>query len=127
MAGSASNYLENKLIDHSLGTTTFTKPTSVYLALYTVSPSDSSSGTEATGGSYVRKVITFSASSSGSTVNNTSITFSTMPTANIVAIGIIDAITSGNLLYWANLASNRALIAGDSIVFPSGSVVVSLD
>ena len=67
MAGSASNYLENKLIDHSLGTTTFTKPTSVYLALYTVSPSDSSSGTEATGGSYVRKVITFSASSSGST------------------------------------------------------------
>ena len=127
MAGSASNYLENKLIDHSLGTTTFTKPTSVYLALYTVSPSDSSSGTEATGGSYVRKVITFSASSSGSTVNNTSITFSTMPTANIVAIGILDAITAGNLLYWATLASNRALIAGDSIVFPSGSVVVSLD
>ena len=69
MAGSASNYLENKLIDHSLGTTTFTKPTSVYLALYTVSPSDSSSGTEATGGSYVREVITFSASSSGSTSN----------------------------------------------------------
>lgn len=127
MAGSASNYLENKLIDHSLGTTTFTKPTSVYLALYTVSPSDSSSGTEATGGSYVRKVITFSASSSGSTVNNTSITFSTMPTANIVAIGIIDAITAGNLLYWATLASNRSLISGDSIVFPSGSVVVSLD
>lgn len=127
MAGSASNYLENKLIDHSLGTTTFTKPTSVYLALYTVSPSDSGSGTEATGGSYVRKVITFSASSSGSTSNNTSITFSTMPTANIVAIAILDALTAGNQLYWATLASNRSLTAGDSIVFPSGSVVVSLD
>lgn len=127
MAGSASNYLENKLINHSLGTTTFTKPTSVYLALYTVSPSDSSSGTEATGGSYVRKVIAFSSASSGSAVNSASITFSAMPTTNIVAIGIVDALTAGNQLFWATLASNRALIAGDSIVFPSGSVVVSLD
>ena len=71
MAGSASNYLENKLIDHSLGTTTFTKPTTVYAALYTVAPSDSSAGTEVTGGSYARQAITFSAASSGSTSNNT--------------------------------------------------------
>lgn len=127
MAGSASNYLENKLIDHSLGTTTFTKPTTVYAALYTVAPSDSSAGTEVTGGSYARQAITFSAASSGSTSNNTNVDFNTMPAVTVVSVAVLDASTAGNMLYHGTLTTNRTVSAGDSIRIASGALVISLD
>ena len=104
MAGSASDYLENKLIDHSLGTTTFTKPTTVYAALYTVAPSDSSAGTEVTGGSYARKTVTFGAASSGSASNNANVDFDGMPSCTVVAVAILNDPTAGNLLYWGTLS-----------------------
>lgn len=127
MAGSASDYLENKLIDHSLGTTTFSKPTTVYAALYTVAPSDSSAGTEVTGGSYGRQTITFGSASSGSASNNANVDFNGMPTCTVVAVGILDNSTSGNLLYWGTLASSRSVTSGDSIRIASGALTVSLD
>ena len=34
-----STYLGNKLLDHSLGSTSFTMPANVYVALYTATPS----------------------------------------------------------------------------------------
>ena len=43
---SKSNYLENKLLDHALGTTAFTQPTNQYLALHTADPTDAASGAE---------------------------------------------------------------------------------
>jgi hypothetical protein len=127
MAGSASNYLENKLIDHSLGTTTFTKPTTVYAALYTVAPSDSSAGTEVTGGSYARQAITFSAASSGSTSNNTNVDFNTMPAVTVVSVAVLDDPTAGNMLYHGTLTTNRTVLDGDSIRIASGALVISLD
>jgi hypothetical protein len=127
MAGSASNYLENKLIDHSLGTTTYTKPSAVYVALYTASPSDTGGGTEVTGGSYVRKVVTFSAASSGSAASNTSVNFTSMPACTVVAIGILDSLTSGNLLYWGTLSSSRVVASGDTVSITSGNLTVTLD
>jgi hypothetical protein len=45
MAGNLTNYLENKLIDHFLGTTSYTMPADVYVALFTVAPSDAAGGT----------------------------------------------------------------------------------
>lgn len=127
MAGSASDYLENKLIDHSLGTTTFTKPTTVYAALYTVAPSDSTAGTEVTGGSYGRQTITFGAASSGSASNNTNVDFTNMPTCTVVAVAILDASTSGNLLYWGTLTTSRSVTSGDAVRISSGALTVSLD
>ena len=131
MAGSASNYLENNLIDHALGTTTFTKPTTVYAALYTVAPTDtttgSSAGVEVTGGSYARQTITFSAASSGSASNNTNVDFNTMPAATVVAVAVLDASTAGNVLFWGTLTTNRTVTAGDSIRIASGALVISLD
>ena len=41
---SKSNYLENKILDHALGTTAFTQPTNQYLALHTADPTDAASG-----------------------------------------------------------------------------------
>jgi hypothetical protein len=127
MAGNLSNYLENKLLDHFLGTTSYTMPTPVYVGLYTVAPSDSSAGTEVTGGSYARQTATFSAASSGATSNAANIDFTNMPSATVVAIGISDALTSGNLLVWGTLTANKSLDAGDTLRIATGDLDISID
>lgn len=127
MAGNLSNYLENKVLDHFLGTTAYTMPTTVYVALYTVAPSDTGGGTEATGGSYARQVSTFSASSGGATSNATNVDFVSMPASTIVAIGVHDALTAGNLLVWGTLSSNKALDAGDTLRIATGDLDISID
>lgn len=127
MAGNLSNYLEDKLIDHFLGTTTFTKPSAVYVALYTVAPTDAGGGTQVTGGSYARQVATFTASSGGATSNDSNIDFANMPAATVVAVGIFDALTSGNLLLWGTLTTNKTTDAGDTLRIATGDLDISID
>lgn len=127
MAGNLSNYLENKLIDHFLGTAAYTMPTTIYVALYSVAPTDSGGGTQLTGGSYARQLATFSASSSGATSNSSNIDFTGMPAATTVAIGIFDAITSGNLLLWGTLTTNKTTDAGDTLRIATGDLDISID
>ena len=127
MAGNLTNYLENKLLDHFLGTATYTKPTDVYIGLYTVAPSDSSSGTEVSGGSYARQAATFSSASGGATSNSSNIDFTNMPACTVVAIGISDALSSGNLLLWGTLSSNKSLDSGDTLRISSGDLDISID
>lgn len=127
MAGNLSNYLENKLIDHFLGTTTFTKPSAVYVALFTVAPNDAGGGTEVTGGSYARQTATFTAAASGATSNDANIDFVNMPAAITVAIGIFDALTSGNLLLWGTLTANKTTDAGDTLRIATGDLDISID
>ena len=62
-----SDYLELKVLDHVLGTTSYTMPSAVYLGLSTGSFGDDNSGTELTGNNYSRKVITFASAASGTT------------------------------------------------------------
>ena len=127
MAGNLTNYLENKLIDHFLGTTTYTKPTTVYVGLFTVTPGEAGGGTEVTGGSYARQAATFGAASSGATTNSANIDFTGMPAATTVAIGIFDASTSGNMLLYGALTTNKTTDAGDTLRIATGSLSVSID
>lgn len=127
MAGNLTNYLEDKLIDHFLGTTTYTKPAAVYIGLFTVAPSDAGGGTEVTGGSYARQAATFSAASSGATSNNSNVDFTGMPAATTVAIGIFDASTSGNMLLYGTLTTNKTTDAGDTLRIATGDLDISID
>ena len=127
MAGNLSNYLENKLIDHFLGTTSFTAPAAVYVGLYTVAPDDTGGGTQVTGGSYARQTATFTASASGATSNSANIDFAGMPAATVVAIGIFDASTAGNLLLWGTLTVNKTTDAGDTLRIATGDLDISID
>jgi hypothetical protein len=127
MAGNLTNYLENKLIDHFLGTASYTMPTDVYVALFTVAPSDAGGGTEVTGGSYARQVATFTAASSGATSNDTNVDFTGMPAATTVAIGIFDNITSGNMLLYGTLTTNKTTDAGDTLRIATGDLDISID
>lgn len=125
MPGSLTNYAEDKLLDHILGTTSYTRPT-VYLALYTTAPTESSSGTEVTGGSYVRKAVSFTASSSGASSNSSNVDFTGMPACTVVAVGVLDALTSGNLLLYAALSVSKAVLANDTFRISAGDLDVSL-
>lgn len=99
---SFSDYLENKLLEHVVGKTSFTMPT-VYVALYTVAPTDAGSGTEADYTSYARVQTAGSDwgnAASGAIANAAAITFPqcTGGSNTIVAFGLLDAASGGNLL-----------------------------
>jgi hypothetical protein len=134
MAGSKSDFLENEILDHVLGAAAYSAPATVYAALFTSSPSDAGGGTEVATGSYARVAITnnatnWPAAAGGSKSNGTAITFPTA-TANwgtIVAVGIFDASTAGNLLFWATLTNSRTVFTSDVLTFPAGSFIVTED
>lgn len=123
---SASDYLEEKLLEHSLGVHSYTMPTNVYMALYTATPSDTGGGTQVSGSGYARQAITFGEYSAGSIANTNEITFTASGGSfgTVVAFGIFDASTSGNLLYWSTITST-AVADGESLVFAVGQVTIS--
>jgi hypothetical protein len=127
MAGNLTNFLENKLIDHFLGTASYTMPADVYVGLFTVTPGEAAGGTEVTGGSYARQTATFTAAASGATSNDTNIDFTGMPAATTVAIGIFDASTSGNMLLYGSLTTNKTTDAGDTLRIATGDLDISID
>jgi hypothetical protein len=112
-----SDHTAQGLLNHITGTAPIFAEPSAYLALFTTAPtSDSGSGAtevSTSGTAYARVLTTGSwATSSGSgpsTIQtNAQITFATATGAGwgtIVAWGLYDAITSGNLLYWDWLGS----------------------
>jgi len=128
MADAKSNYLERKLLDHALGTTSFTMPTDVYISLHTASPLDDASGAEVAGGSYARQVCNFAAAdtSGGTTTadNSDEITFENLPSATITHLGIWDNSSSGNLLYYGALSASKAVTSGDTLTFAVGAISV---
>lgn len=141
-----SDYLENKLIDALFRGQSFTFPTTVYAALYTANPTDSSAGTEVTGGSYARVAITCSTANfagtqsagsttassgtSGTTSNNIVITFPA-PTANwgtVTGVALMDASTSGNVLVYGALSTSKVVNSGDAApTFPAAALSYQID
>lgn len=123
-----SNYLENALINGTLRATTYTAPATVYVGLYTSDPTDANTGTEVSGGSYSRTAVTFGAPSNGVSLNNAAVEF---PQASgswgtVGWIGILDASTSGNLLYHTPLDIAKTIDSGDIFKIAVGSLSVTL-
>lgn len=126
-----SDYLENKLIDHIFRAASFTKPTGLYVALFTSVPTDTGGVEVGAGLGYARVQVGpgdtsweatqggTSGNSSGTgglTQNAADIVFGT-PTANwgtILGFGIYDASTGGNLLIAGTLSAGKAVNLGDA-------------
>ena len=128
MAG-FSDYLEDKVLDHVFGGVAYTQPTK-HVALYTVAPTDTGGGTEVTGGSYARQTGAFTVSGTNPTTaaNSSAIEYPTA-TANygtVVAVGIFDALSSGNLLAYANLTTSKVVSTGDVFRFNAGDLDITL-
>jgi len=123
-----SNYLENALINAVLRNTSYTSPTTVYVALFTSDPTDAGSGTEVSGGSYARTSVTFGSPSNGVTTSNADCTFpqATASWGTVSHIGLYDASTSGNLLFHTPLDTSKTIDSGDIFKIASGSLTVTL-
>lgn len=132
MAGSKSDYLENAFLDHLYGGTTLTPPATIYIALFTVAPTDSGGGTEVFGGSYVRKAVTnnttnFPNAVSGSKSLHIAQTFVTATGSwgTVVAFAYFDASTAGNMLHYGDLTASKTIGSGDSATFAADAIVVT--
>ena len=123
-----SNYLENALINATLRNTSYTSPTTVYVGLYTSDPTDANSGTEVSGGSYARTSVTFGAPSNGVSTNSGAVEFpqATGSWGTVGWIGLLDASTSGNLLYHTALDTSKTIDNGDIFKIAIGSLSVTL-
>lgn len=125
----ASDYLELKILEHTLGISSYTAPTTTYLALFTSDPTDAGTGTEVSGGSYARQSISWNTPASGATTNSADVTFP-QATANygtVTHIGIYDASSAGNLLYHGSLSASKSVEENDTFIVEAGDLSVSLD
>lgn len=124
-----SNYLENQLLDHVLRNVSYTSPTTVYVGLYTSDPADDNSGTEVSGGSYARQILSVTTASGGIVTSSADVTFpqATASWGTISHIGLLDAITSGNLLMHTALTTSKTIDSGDVLKISTGSLTANLD
>ena len=128
MASEYSTYLQNAIINATLRNTSYTSPAAVYVALSTTTITAGGSITEVSGGSYARQAVTLSSPSSGATANSANVVF---PTATgswgtITDIGVYDAATGGNLLYFTPLTVSKTITSGDIFQISTGNLTVSL-
>ena len=135
----ASNYLENKVLDHVLTATAYTQPGTRYLALFTNTSTNAAANLEAgtltdeistSGTAYSRKAVTFAAASSGSSATNATVTFdaATASWGTVTHIAIMDGGTAGagNVLFYGAVTTSKLIESGDTFQVSSGNLTVSL-
>lgn len=146
MAGSMTDVWEKKFLDLIFRNTgaSATAPmgldtTNVWIALFTVAPTDSTTGTEVTGGTYARVAVVRTGAGWNAatgvlalTDNTNIITFATA-TANwgtVVAFGICSSLAgalSTDLIYWGDLTISKTISNGDTATFAAGAIDITQD
>lgn len=147
MAGSLSDVWEKKVLDLIFRNTaaSATTPagldaTNVWVALFTAVPTDSTVGTEVSGGAYARVAVarsgtpgwTAAAGTTATTDNTAVITFAT-PSANwgtVTAFGICNSLAgalSTDLIFWGDLTVSKTVNSGDTVTFAAGALDVTCD
>jgi len=135
----ASNYTENKLLDHSLrySSAPYTGASTLYLGLFKSTTNEATTtanleaGTltdEVSGNGYSRQTVTFAAASSGTSASNLTATFTASGGSwgTITHVAVIDNSTSGNVLYAGVLNASKTIADGDSFQIASGNLTISL-
>lgn len=140
-----SDYVENKVVDLLLRGQTFSPPATVYVGLSTSACSDSSVGTEVSGGSYARAAVTSnltnwagtqgagttvaSSGTGGLTSNNVAIPFAT-PSAGwglVTHWFLIDSLAAGtNILVCKALTVSKTINSGDTVSFAIASLTLTV-
>jgi hypothetical protein len=134
-----TNYLDQKITQLLFSNTTYTIPTTWYIALSTTTPVQGASPnfTEPGTGAYARVAVTNNTTNWGSITseptsgytqqNNTAITF---PTATgswgtITYFGIYDASTAGNLVGFGALTTSQTISTGVQASFAIGALTIT--
>ncbi len=119
-----SNYCENALLDHVLGTTAFTKPTNTYVKLHTGDPGEDGTGNAA--GETTRKILSWAAASAGSIAIDTALQWTSVASSETYShVSVWDALTGGNLIAYGALSSSQVVNSGDTFDIASGAITLS--
>ena len=125
---SKSAYLSGKLLDHLYGGPDYTRPATVYVALF----ADAALTTELSGNGYARAAVpnnatNWPAATGGSKANGAAIVFAaaTGDWAQAGAWGLYDASAGGNLLYTGALAAPVTVLNGETARFAAGDLVIT--
>jgi hypothetical protein len=132
MAGSKTDAFEQRILNlifKNTGTT-LAAMANCWVAMFTVVPSDSSGGTEVSGSGYTRKqTAPADWTLTGSQITNaTELLHPAVTTTpyTVVGWGIMDASSSGNLLFWGDCAST-AMAVGDIPRWAPGAITIAED
>lgn len=123
-ASGKTNFFITKVLNQVFNATAYTFPTTLYMGLWTAAltaASTGSSASEATYTGYARVAVVcnttnFPVSAAGSAIQNaTAITFpvSTATVNTVTYFAILDAATTGNMLYWGSITSTTVNV-GDT-------------
>ncbi len=131
MSDAKSNYLENAVLNHFLGTSAVSAP-DVHLALHIGDPTDTGTGgtgelTIGTNG-YARIDISFNSASGGSAtgpVTAREFTANGGDWGTITHFALYDAATGGNMLYYGALTEDKLIEDGDTLRFAAGSITIT--
>jgi len=133
MAGSKTDAFEQRLLDHVFkggATPALGALSTVYVALFTATPSDASGGTEVTGSAYARQAVASAGwtRTASQIANNAEIAFPQVTTSAYTVVGwaVMDALTVGNMLYWGDCTST-VMNVGDIPRFAANALTVSED
>jgi hypothetical protein len=144
MAGSKSNYLSLKVLDHVLGNTGYTAPATVYVGLWTTAGALTDAATGSTtaevstsGTAYARQSVTnnttnwpnASGSTTGLKQNGTAITWTTATASwgTVNQFALLDASSAGNILFWGDLTSAKPIATGDTASFSAYALSITED
>lgn len=134
----SSDFLENKLLDHVLGNTTYSQPANIYLALFTASTglegNNPTSEVTTSGTAYARQALSFGASSGGTCATDATVTFpiATASYGLVTHVAIVDHAsntnwgTGVNVLFYGQLTASKQIDTNDQFVVNSGNLTVTL-
>lgn len=127
---SFTNTFETHVLNYMFTTSSVTRPTAWYLALFTSNPAEDASGTEVStsGTAYTRKAVTFTVS--GNTASNSAeIEFPTATASfgTVTHFGVFDAASSGNLIAYGSLSTSKTIETGDVLRVPASDLDLTLD
>jgi len=127
---SLSNTFETHTLNYLFTTTSVTRPTAWYIALFTSNPAEDASGTEVStsGTAYARQSATFTVSGNEAT-NSAAIEFPTATASygTVTHIGVFDAVSAGNLIAYAALTTSKAIDTGDVLRLPANDLDITMD
>lgn len=125
---SLSNTYETEVLEWLFTNTAVARPSAWYIGLFTTDPTDAGTGTEVSGGSYVREAATFSVS--GDTATTTAAIEWPVATADwgtITHVGVFDDSTPANLIAYAALNASKTINTDDVFRIPAGDLDITID
>lgn len=122
-----SNDLANKLANATVRNVSYSSPATVYVALYSTAPTAATSGTELSGSGYTRESVTFDTPVAGAVASNVAVSFgpATADWTAAVAMAVTDASTSGNIMWFKNIAT-QVVKNGNTLDLDSGDITITI-